>query len=155
MKTRQELFTNAYLGFASQGWRRSVEETSYGCVYRGPDGSRCAIGWNIDDADYDPAMENCSVYCPTQEGWTADAIIKSKAIALVAGVQEADWAFAADLQKIHDQCGADHPAFEERYLKTAMEEFAIAHNLAIPDLPLPKALTDLLNAQPADVYINA
>lgn len=42
---------------AKQG-KRAWDEETQGCMYRTPDGLKCAIGCLLPDELYDPAMEN-------------------------------------------------------------------------------------------------
>ena len=46
--TPQQLFDTAYLALIVQG-RRSFDAASGDCLYRGPDGTKCAVGHLIDD----------------------------------------------------------------------------------------------------------
>lgn len=55
--TRQEWFELAVRGLAGQGWERSISEGGDACLYRGADGKRCAIGFGIPDAAFDPAWD--------------------------------------------------------------------------------------------------
>jgi hypothetical protein len=56
--TRQEMFDAAYRGLASQNWQQSRDEGEFTmCLYRGPEGRKCAAGWLIPDNLYDPKME--------------------------------------------------------------------------------------------------
>lgn len=47
MRTAQELFTTAVRGVLAQGEPSFVADR--GCVYRGPNGKKCAIGFLLDD----------------------------------------------------------------------------------------------------------
>lgn len=48
--TLQDYFTKAYLGLSSQGFVKSSEGDR--CLYRGPNGLKCAIGHCIPDYQY-------------------------------------------------------------------------------------------------------
>jgi hypothetical protein len=62
LERKQEFFTRAYLGLASQGFEQSMGEVS--CLYRGPGGRKCAIGWSITDEQYTRRMdENAGLDC--------------------------------------------------------------------------------------------
>ena len=58
--TKQEIFDAAVRGLASQGWQRSMSRDGR-CMYRGAFGRRCAVGWCIDEDEYNPEMEGSSV----------------------------------------------------------------------------------------------
>lgn len=55
--TDQELFTNAWLGLKAQDWQKSENMARGKCMYRGPEGRKCAIGHNILDEEYHPDMD--------------------------------------------------------------------------------------------------
>ena len=63
MITNQEIFDKAWQAFVVEQRPASVGQPDDGvglslsCLYRGPDGSRCAIGLCIPDDLYDPCME--------------------------------------------------------------------------------------------------
>ncbi|RWP44319.1 MAG: hypothetical protein EOR04_05195 [Mesorhizobium sp.] len=54
----QELFDTIYLGLQAQGWQRSFSTRRDLCMYRGPEGRKCAIGQAIPDDEYDRAMDD-------------------------------------------------------------------------------------------------
>jgi hypothetical protein len=56
--TRQTAFDTALAHLRKQG-QRAVEDqhSDAGCVYRSPEGLKCAIGALISDEDYNPNME--------------------------------------------------------------------------------------------------
>lgn len=56
----QEIFNKVWKGLKSQGWQRSVRGEK--CLYRGPDGLKCAIGHLIPDEHYWKEMEGKTVY---------------------------------------------------------------------------------------------
>lgn len=122
-KTRQELFNNAYIGIASQGWERAYREYGedgvgfVGCMYRAPDGKKCAIGWNIPDDKYYEDME----------GNTATGSIR-----VAAGISQEDAEFADELQMVHDNAALPE------YMRCYFMQFAIKHGLSIPELPQPE-----------------
>lgn len=67
--TNQEIFDKVATHLFTQGVR-SVSKTCLNdasfdadyCLYRGPNGTKCAVGCLIPDEDYDPTMENRSAY---------------------------------------------------------------------------------------------
>jgi hypothetical protein len=60
--TAQEIFTTVWNHFVvnEAALSRPVDASRYGpaCLYRGPGGSRCAVGCLITDDEYDVAMDS-------------------------------------------------------------------------------------------------
>lgn len=56
--TAQEVFDWVVFNLLRQNKRS--ENANRQCLYRGPDGLKCAAGWIIADDEYDPAMETTS-----------------------------------------------------------------------------------------------
>lgn len=114
---RQELFNMAYVGLAKQEFvpSRDTSVTFGHCLYRGPNGRKCAIGHCIPDDKYMPAMESEGV------------VSISKVIQEVAGIEAADIWFADGLQKIHDLSDKDN-------MRNRLEAFAVENNLSIPEV---------------------
>lgn len=54
--TAQEAFDKAVAGVRAQGYQLSLDEKT-NCMYRGPNGLRCAVGHLIPDELYQPAFE--------------------------------------------------------------------------------------------------
>lgn len=61
-KSSQQIFDEVVTALRKQG-RPSVNEAG-GCLYRGPDGLKCAAGHLIPDDAYSPGMEGESVWQP-------------------------------------------------------------------------------------------
>ena len=60
----QEIFTTATKHLLKQGARAETEDPRThiaGCMYRAPDGKKCAVGCLIPDKLYDPRMEKKGV----------------------------------------------------------------------------------------------
>lgn len=112
--TRQQLFSNAWNGFEKQNWVKSADTRNY-CLYRGPAGARCAIGWSILDEWYKPEME----------GKGLDDNIRK-----IAHISPYDAKFVRELQDIHDGWGAAL-SLEER--KDSMRDFAEYWGLKVPE----------------------
>ena len=55
--TAQEAFDKAVAGVRAQGYQISMDEKT-NCVYRGPNGLRCAVGHLIPDELCQPAFED-------------------------------------------------------------------------------------------------
>lgn len=56
---KQRAFNKAYLGLKSQGFARSENDKI--CLYRGPNGRRCAAGWLLPDSKYKSSLEGKGV----------------------------------------------------------------------------------------------
>lgn len=133
MKTRQQVFNEAYLGLAAQGWRRAYR--SGRCKYRvfGAEGEvlKCAIGQCIPDDKYDPNMETSGII--GQIFWKEGGnpyIIQSERqnrLRLVARINKRDLVFARKMQEAHD--GASNKS-----LKARMDKIAVDWKLTIPEL---------------------
>ena len=88
---RQDIFEKAVKGLASQDFEQSRAGPT-ACLYRGPEGRRCAIGWCIPDGHYFKNMEGKSV--------SSDAVLP--VFGLVAAKDREDVIFLERLQEIHD-----------------------------------------------------
>lgn len=108
----QQLFEAAYAGLAKQGFERSKKQDLSNCLYRGPDGRKCAIGHAIPDELYAPTM---------------DATANLEHVLGVIGYS-GDYTFARNLQRIHDR--SQNPAAMQR----GLIGFARAHSLTTPQL---------------------
>jgi hypothetical protein len=60
---KNELFGTIVDGLISQKLTASVNPVSQRCVYRGPNGLKCAAGHAIPDCDYNPQWEGIGVGC--------------------------------------------------------------------------------------------
>lgn len=54
--TLQEIFDKAVAGLAAQGFTQALDAEG-SCVYRAPDGGKCALGQVMSDAEYSPRFE--------------------------------------------------------------------------------------------------
>lgn len=118
-ETLQQVFDDAYLGLAAQGFVRSVRHdwngASIGCAYRGDEGRRCALGHCIPDARYTNALEGYfgGDLPKNLPGLFSDAI--------------GDGALVA-LQNSHDY------AISPDRMKSELENFARVSGLTVPDI---------------------
>lgn len=87
VKSRQELFDTAVIGIFGQG-RLAMSEGQ--CLYRAPDGTKCAVGWNMPDEEYKDSLEGLGVS-------------NSNEVPPAAGVHIKDVPFMAQVQDAHDQ----------------------------------------------------
>lgn len=108
-KTEQEIFDTVVEHLMKQG-KRSIVPGETTCVYRGPDGLKCAVGVLIADDEYDPEIErNC---------WSA--------VAHGHGFTTQHYELLDRLQEVHDEALAGN--FREQALKRA-RDVAEEHNL--------------------------
>lgn len=107
-RTEQEIFDLAFNGLRAQGFRKSKGEK--GCLYRGPDGLKCAIGHCIADSDYRSRFEG-----------GRDRAFRA------AGVSGQLFVFAFHLQIAHD--ASTSPSNMEHRLR----ELANNYELTIPE----------------------
>lgn len=112
-KTRQEIFDIAYRGLASQGFERSAIPNGH-CLYFGPDGRRCAIGWNLPDNLPSGSVDGVGY-------GLYDAMAD-------ADISEDEFDFAEALQAAHDD------ASNTEDMKARMAMFAAHYNLTIPEV---------------------
>ena len=88
--TRQEIFDKVVAHFAVQ--REAAAE--YGtCMYRTPDGRKCAIGALIPDEVYSQRLEDKSV---------GTLLLEFPDIMMASGLSDGDSWFLCDLQAVHD-----------------------------------------------------
>lgn len=95
MKSRQQTFDKVVSHLRAQG--RQACCSSGSCMYRAPDGSRCAAGILIADEHYSPALEGRNSSTPE----VIRALVDS-------GVSEGDLSLVDDLQAVHDGCTPQH-----------------------------------------------
>lgn len=102
-KSMQEIFDTVRTHLLAQGAQSA--DASSNCMYRGPEGLRCAVGCLIPDASYDEDMEHNSI-----SSSSAGGILVRAALAAAGWLQPDDlnWTnFAAvsllrSLQQVHD-----------------------------------------------------
>lgn len=121
---RQEMFNKIWEGFEGQNW--VISEDGHGtCMYRAPNGAKCAIGHLISEEEYDEQMEHLDVKTALKEG-------------LLPLRFSEDIDFLFEIQKVHDQyvwSDIDSEEWlEERptKLKDSMKNFAVAKGLQFP-----------------------
>ena len=119
--SEQDLFNTAVRGLASQGWVKCVADPGYSdrCVYNGPDGIHCAVGWCITDV---PPENYDNLTCVEEllfDLYDLDLRDNYKI------TERHD--FLSDMQTAHDQSsnGGD--------MARSFLAFAEAHNLGWPD----------------------
>jgi len=110
---KQEVFDKVATHLLTQMVRSADED---GCLYRGPNGLKCAIGCLIPDDKYDSGME----------GLAAVSILVDKALPISIPDEEAfnSWSeYLRVFQQIHDHF---HPA----YWFSDLEELALIYQLS-------------------------
>lgn len=118
-ETLQQVFDDAYRGLAAQGFERSAEDDGAGstCLYRGPEGRRCAVGHCIPDDLYREAY---------------DAVLTLEQVASRVKVfGRIRFDDLRDLQRAHDS------GFQPDLMKLNLADFANAHGLTIPSIGEP------------------
>ena len=108
--TQQEMFDKSYLGLASQNFLQSHRDG--GCLYRGPNGRKCAIGHLIPDDKYKQKMEGDNIFARSIR-----SLFPVKQLSMLG-----------DLQEAHD-----HPASATRRRK-AFERVAKQYGLTVPEI---------------------
>lgn len=130
---KQEIFNEVYTKLVKQG-APSIENGV--CRYRGPNNTRCAVGWLIPDEEYQETFEAKGVVTVAREEIEEGPLRK-----FLWENQE----FLEELQKAHDSLleygYSDYPADlkPESWLekwKGAMSGIAKMHNLTIPNVQL-------------------
>lgn len=115
--TPQETFDLISVGLLRQGKRSGVVAPNaykgFRCLYRSPDGCRCAAGLVLDDQDYSPELENMIV----------EAIQESR-LAVGSWTRHSPW-LLVQLQEMHDDL--DTPVDD---WPQALRGVAARHNLS-------------------------
>lgn len=113
--TLQDLLNTVALHVHQQGCR-SVSESGE-CLYRGPGGTKCAVGVLIPDEDYDQIFEGVSLRGLIDNDSTGIPL-KVEQQAFRAVLEKLDlWEhreFLNDLQRVHDFWDGSSPTLLER-----------------------------------------
>lgn len=117
--TKQEIFDRVWDHFVVQGNPRSVSDDGEDCRYRGRNGTRCAVGIFIDDADYDERMDALggafdSLFDLLDHAPELRAFLHTHRVTLT------------ELQRIHDL------APTESHLKIKLVDWARHNDLVVP-----------------------
>lgn len=92
--TRQEIFETVARHLFKQGRQSKNPDLGAGCMYRGPDGTMCAIGALIPDEVYHPCMEGSAAFRLVEN---ADSFGLPQSI-----FNDSNSAFLSHLQVMHD-----------------------------------------------------
>lgn len=93
MNKAQELFDRSVKGLINQKFVRSADGSGH-CMYRGPNGTKCAIGHLIEDSEYVKEMEGKSFY--------ALIIRYGDSIKAMENLSDNEKYLLYDLQTVHD-----------------------------------------------------
>ena len=85
--TAQEVFDKIVAHLRAQA-AKSVQ--GFSCKYRGPNGTKCAVGCLIPDEQYRPEMEGIMVDDLISRGWLPEYLIPHQKL-------------LCDMQRVHDQ----------------------------------------------------
>lgn len=122
-------------GRAATNGRRMISGNPM-CLYRGPGGTKCAIGFWIDDAHYNPSLERQSAGSPIVQEALPDALKKIGHIVLNA------------MQRLHDtEQNWESPAA----LFDAMQQLAAQFNVALDAGLEAEIWANWKNAPPGDL----
>lgn len=118
---KQTMFNRVWNHFIVRGNPRSVDpDLANECLYRGPNGAKCAAGLFISDKRYDPEIEKAPISDHEMKVYLSRGAAKQVV-------------FLRELQEAHDNINGSHEP------KKAMEEFesslrklAKEHNLTLP-----------------------
>jgi hypothetical protein len=92
MTTLQEIFDKVTTHLLTQG-KRSIDEKKHICLYRGPNGTKCAVGCLIKDEFYHAGLEeNLSTSVAIHRALTRSGIEVTKEVE----------GFLRNLQRLHD-----------------------------------------------------
>lgn len=108
--TLQQIFDKVTKHLLTQN---KISEDYFGCVYRGDNGLKCAVGCLIPDHLYHDSIENKTVDSPE-----VSAIMKQ----IIPGYNSRKEELLMRLQEIHDE-------FETFVWKTKLQELALTFNL--------------------------
>lgn len=97
--TDQELFDRVVEHLHTQNAKSYDAESSPGCLYRGPDKRKCAIGGLIPDECYTAKLEGVAVPASLAKSNNKDGV---KALMRATGIQESQLLLAHKLQQLHD-----------------------------------------------------
>jgi hypothetical protein len=114
---KQQIFDKVYQGLASQNFRQSSSAGGR-CLYRGPDGLKCAIGWLIPDDEYHESFEKLPIIGIAKQSQATCKIMESPV----------NFEFSNELQLAHDH-------IESQGIRQNLEFMARKHNLTIPEVP--------------------
>lgn len=87
----QEAYEQMRSYFSKPGVQYGIEEDAGQCMYRTPDGNKCAVGCLIEDENYDTMFD-------------IDVTTPDDLQSIYGMLTDVDAQFMTDAQKLHDQC---------------------------------------------------
>lgn len=117
--TRQEAFNTAYLGVIAQG---HPSRTAKGCLYRGPNNTKCGIGQLLTDEEARGLDDTGDTGV---EGVFKDGLLPSRFV-------RGDLEFYVALQEAHDEASIGDDEFVDDF-KDRMHVVADHYKLEIPN----------------------
>lgn len=127
----QTIFSNGYIGLKKQGWKKSKKvaesenDTTY-CVYLNAYGHKCIIGHSISSGKYVNEIEDCTFYGLLDPDQNLKNNILLETLNIPSGCSKSLLFFLKNLQQIHDRTNEDD-------LQITLKEYAVSHQLEIPD----------------------
>lgn len=118
--TQQEALEIAYNQYMKQG---GPSRDIVGCLYRGPDGKKCAVGALINDEDYDTKFDVEGVGDTGFWYWYEEGEVPFVELGDTLGVQ-----FLNKLQHLHDTEQLDYKPYVQESLEKYNLDFGFMDN---------------------------
>ena len=113
---KQETFDKIWSHFITHNNGPSIEEHGM-CLYRSPNGNRCAVGLLLPDSEYDPSYEGRSIHL----------------IPYFKNLSEEDSEFLVDLQRCHDRAATSYRSDFSDFMRKFLTEVAEDYRLETPN----------------------
>jgi len=127
--SKQKLFDHVVIGLAAQGWRQAANNGS--CMYRAPNGDKCAVGQCIPDEAYERGMEGGTIH-DDDNSFGGKESPREKRIREAAGIPVKLRDFAKQMQRIHDT--ADYANTKHIGMKDMFKVLGIAHSMSLSQI---------------------
>lgn len=114
---KQEIFDKVYLGLKSQGFIQALGEFE-DCQYRGVNGTKCAVGFLIEDEDYTDEFEGVGI---------VGNVLLQDYLKNRWNIEPDTTRFLLNLQHAHDD------GFHPNVMKINLTAVAKEHGLTIPE----------------------
>ena len=123
----QEAYENIREYFMRPDAAFSLDEDESSCVYRSPEGRKCAVGSVIPDSEYQSLMDGNDGLGSTQ----AEAL--SKVLDAVPSLKDVDREFLLEAQQAHDTCSfrTDSPVDPMEVFLGKLDSIAGAYGLKV------------------------
>jgi hypothetical protein len=115
---------------------RAVDTKNDVCRYRGPDGTACAVGVLIPDADYSEKIEGASVIRLLEARcfWT-DRVRALEAALTANGFTAADYPLLKALQQVHDTRAEGEVSYDWDTMYSRLGAVALSFKLDASVIP--------------------